>query len=94
MKYQNINKSVTLNFYSTPSHGYLQVHKNLVSEIASCKALKSSFSFYNDKLCLFYFEEDCDAPEILTALKNMGYEINIREQYDELETIKTYKRLR
>jgi len=65
----------------------------LVEEVASCEALRSPFSFYNAKLGLFYFEEDCDAPEIMTALKNAGYEINIAEEYDELETIKTYKRL-
>lgn len=86
-------KSVTLNFYSTPSHGYLQVHKNLVSEVPTCKALQSKYSFYNAKLGLFYFEEDCDAPEVITALKNRGYEVNFVEQYDESETIKSYKRL-
>lgn len=93
MNYQTITKSVTLNFYSTPSHGYLQVHKNLVNEVAACEALQSPFSFYNAKLGLFYFEEDCDAPEILTALKNVGYEINVVDEYDESETIKSYKRL-
>lgn len=91
--YQTIPKTVTLNFYSTPSHGYLQVHKNLVDEVAACNAFKSRFSFYNARLGLFYFEEDYDAPEIMTALKNVGYKINIVDRLDELETIKTYKRL-
>jgi hypothetical protein len=88
-----MNKTVTLNFYSTPSHGYLQVHKNLLNEIASCKATNSGYSFYNAKAGLFYFEEDCDAPEVLTALRNAGYEVNLVEQYDEHETIKSYRRL-
>ena len=85
-------KTVTLNFYSTPSHGYLQVHKNLMKDIA-VKAVNSSYSFYNAKQNLFYFEEDCDAPEVLTALKNAGYTVNIVDEYDELETIKAYRRL-
>lgn len=85
-------KTATLNFYETPSHGYLQVHKNLMRDI-EVEAFKSSYSFYNAKAGLFYFEEDCDAPEVLTALRNAGYEINIVEQYDINETIKTYRRL-
>jgi len=85
-------KTVTLNFYSTPGHGYLQVHKNLMKDIA-VKAVNSSYSFHNAKQNLFYFEEDCDAPEVLTALKNAGYTVNIVDEYDELETIKTYRRL-
>jgi hypothetical protein len=86
-------KTVTLNFYSTPSHGYLQVHKNLVNEIA-VEATNSPYSFYNAKTGLFYFEEDCDASEVVTALRNLGYEINYAENhYDEYEIIKTYKRL-
>ena len=93
MNYQTITKSVTLNYYHTPSHGYVQVHKNLVNEVANCKALQSPYSFYNAKLGLFYFEEDCDASEVLSTLKNVGYEINLVDEQDEFETIKTYKRL-
>jgi len=106
MNYQTITKTVTLNYYHTPSHGYVQIHKNLVNEVATCKALQSQYSFYdtckalqsqysfyNAKLGLFYFEEDCDASEVLTALKNVGYEINFVDRHDDLETIKTYKRL-
>lgn len=92
MNYHTITKTVTLNFYSTPSHGYLQVHKNLVSEL-NVEATNSSYSFYNAKLGLFYFEEDCDAPEVLNALRDAGYEVNIVEEYDARETIKSYKRL-
>ena len=85
-------KTITLNFYSTPSHGYLQVHKNLMNDIA-VKAINSSYSFFNAKQNLFYFEEDCDAPEVLNALKDAGYEVLIVSQYDERETIKSYRRL-
>jgi len=85
-------KAVTLNFYSTPSHGYLQVHKNLLKDI-SVKATNSPYSFYNAKTGLFYFEEDCDASEVATALKNAGYEINYVDHHDESEVMKSYRRL-
>ena len=85
-------KTATLNFYATPNHGYLQVHKNLMRGIR-VEALKSGYSFYNAKAGLFYFEEDCDAPEVLTALRDAGYEINIVENYDMNDTIQTYNRL-
>ena len=93
MNYQTITKEVTLGYYHTPSHGYVQIHKNLVNDVATCKALQSQYSFYNAKLGLFYFEEDCDASEVLAALKNVGYKINLVDEFDEFETIKTYKRL-
>ena len=88
----NNMKNATLNFYSTPSHGYLQVHRNLMRDI-NVKAINSPYSYYNAKSGLFYFEEDCDAPEVATALANAGYEIDYVNHYDESEVMKSYRRL-
>jgi len=77
-------KTVTLNFFETPSHGYLQVHKNLVSEIGFVPP--KGYSYFSPRTQTYYFEEDCDAPEFLNELKNNGIDYQIATQYLENES--------
>jgi hypothetical protein len=62
-------------YYSTPSHGYLQVPTKDVTKV-NAKISDCSFVFDN----LSYLEEDCDMPSfIMGYIKKYGEEPKIRE---------------
>ena len=63
------NGKLTLTFISTPSHGYLVVHRNLVHGTG---VKVSEYSYYNPNTQLYFLEEDCDAPSVLQELKEIS----------------------
>jgi len=72
-----------LTFIDNGSHAYLEVHQG-VADALDVAALSSKYSYYDSRNRVYYFEEDVDAPEVLNALKTLGYSYQIWEQYDEL----------
>ena len=54
-------------FYSDPGHGWVQVHKAFLEQLAgpSWKTVFSSFSYFSRRDGFAYLEEDSDAPKFL-----------------------------
>lgn len=75
-------KTLTLDFVSDPSHGWLIVHPNQIKEILGEKAKEiSEYSFR--KLGWFCLEEDCDASLFYETAKAAGYEVKFNEIHFE-----------
>lgn len=70
---------LTLTFISTPSHGYLVVHRNLVHATG---VKVSQYSYYNPNTQLYFLEEDCDATAVLKELKEIS-RVEINSQYQD-----------
>ena len=80
----------TFTLYSDPGHAWLKVS---VKDAIDVGLFPSDFTRYsytrNESL---YLEEDCDASAYLDAAKAKGWTINIREQYSDRSTIRTFVR--
>lgn len=74
--------TLDLTFIDNGSHAYLEVHYGVANAL-DVAALDSKYSYYDERNRVYYFEEDVDAPEVLNALKALGYSYKIWEHYDE-----------
>ena len=69
----------TLEFYSTPGHGYLKVPLQLLREL-QISQLISGYSYIDNKDNV-YCEEDCDMAIVCTRMKLDNIEFSIIEHY-------------
>jgi len=55
-------------FFSDPGHGWVQVHKAFLEQLAgpSWRTVFSCFSYYSRRDGFVYLEEDSDAPKFLS----------------------------
>lgn len=74
--------TLDLTFIDNGSHAYLEVSFGVANAL-DVDALHSKYSYYDGRNRVYYFEEDVDAPEVLNALKALGYNYKIWEHYDE-----------
>lgn len=70
-----------LNFYDTPSHGYLRVSKKKFKEVGADPTQISKFSGHNETT--LFLEEDCDTTYFLNFLKENGIPFEIKSVYRE-----------
>ena len=73
----------TLDFYfiDNGEHAYMEVSYAVANSV-SVNALNSSYSYYDAASRVYYFEEDVDAPEVIAAIRAMGYKVNTYDVYD------------
>ena len=69
----------TLEFYSTPGHGYLKVPLQLLREL-QISQLISGYSYIDNKDNV-YCEEDCDMAIVCTRMKLDNIDFSIIEHY-------------
>lgn len=82
-----MSKVRKLNMISDPGHGWLSVNvKDLIALGIEDKI--SSYSYLN-KTCA-YLEEDCDAGIYLKAARDAGWNVSIKEKYQEKTAIRSF----
>lgn len=64
---------LTLNFYTDPAHGWLEVSKQLIRAL---HLQPSAYSYHRDEMA--YLEEDCDAYAFMEAAKAKGITVSIQ----------------
>lgn len=73
------------NFFSDPGHGWVQVHKAFLEQLAgpSWKTVFSSFSYFSRQDGFVYLEEDSDASKFLRLCEANSIEPKFSEyNYD------------
>ena len=74
-------KEVTLKFHSDPAHGWLEVSKSMARLHLREKYLQiTCFSYMRENN--LYLEEDCDAPLLIQAMREAGFNV----KFEELDT--------
>lgn len=74
-------KSITREWYTDPSHGWLKVEYSELVELGIHNEI-SAWSYRNGDYA--YLEEDCDAMKYLNAVNKNGGEILFRSGHDAL----------
>jgi hypothetical protein len=69
-------RSLTLNFYQDPGHGWVRVSMGLLHGLKIAEDI-SAYSYRREDYA--YLEEDCDLSRLLTAAQAAGIEIKLRE---------------
>lgn len=69
-------KTLTVNFYQDPGHGWVRVLKSKIVELGIVDKI-SSYSYHRGIYA--YLEEDCDLAVLIESLKERGVEIKFRE---------------
>ena len=70
-------KSITLNFYSDPGHGWAKVSLKMLVMLSITDKI-SPYSYIRGKFA--YLEEDLDAGIVVYALQKAGYDVKYKEQ--------------
>ena len=79
---------LTFIFHTDMGHGWLEVNKSLVKKLG---IKVSQYSYQNGTKA--YLEEDCDAGELLNALKAEGIEYKIETKHtDNDHPLRNYAR--
>ena len=73
-------KTLELTFHSDPGHGWLEVPKRLLSDLAIQTKI-TPWSYMDDDNA--YLEEDLDYSVFVEAAKAQGYELTISETYQD-----------
>ena len=68
-----------LTWHSDPSHGYLEVPLAVIHQL-KLESKISRYSFLNGPARKVYLEEDCDAPQFITAATAAGIQLNMIEK--------------
>ena len=74
-------------FISDPGHGWLEVPMSLI-DLLGIKDKISQYSYRKGNMA--YLEEDCDAYELISALKKEGISYEYEEIYQEVTPIRNY----
>ena len=82
-------KTLTLDFYSDPGHGWLKVDIQDLKELSIADKI-SSYSY--KKANTAYLEEDCDAYLFMETAKQKGWQIEVKDHYQENTPIRNYPR--
>ncbi|CAB4122771.1 hypothetical protein UFOVP33_50 [uncultured Caudovirales phage] len=75
----DLPKTVTLNFYTDPGHGWLEVEKTLIRAL---HLQPSTYSYQRDDMA--YLEEDCDAYAFMEAAKAKGITVSIQSHNEPM----------
>lgn len=78
-----------LTFFADAGHGWLKVNR---ADLDALDIAHKVTPYSYEKGEAVYLEEDCDATAYLDAAKAKGWVINIREQYSDRSTIRTFMR--
>lgn len=76
-------------FISDPGHGWVEVPMTLI-ELLGIKDQISRYSYRQGSMA--YLEEDCDAMELIQAMKREGISYTFDEVYQEHTPIRSYAR--
>lgn len=74
-------KEITLKFHSDPGHGWLEVSKSMARLHLREKYLQIT-CYSHMRGNLLYLEDDCDAPLLIQAMREAGFNV----KYEELNT--------
>ena len=86
---KNANNTTNFNFYTDPGHGWLAVKRDDLLNLGLTALAISPCSYQRGGTV--YLEEDCDAGEFLTALKQAGKQYHITEKSsDRSSPIRNY----
>lgn len=80
---------IFLTMVHAPSHSYLMVGKT--APVQGLKATKSQYSFEDEED--YYFEQDCDAVEVLEHLRKSHIVKIQHHEISDVEQIKSKQRL-
>lgn len=81
-------KTITLNFFEDPGHGWVKVKKELLSKLGIEKKISGCSYMRGD---FVYLEEDCDASLLVEKLKEAGYVIKTKSSIsDKSSKIRNY----
>ena len=69
-------RSLTLNFYQDPGHGWVRVPLQLLEDLGIAEQI-SSYSYMRGAYA--YLEEDCDLSRLLGAAQAAGLTVKLRE---------------
>ena len=69
-------RSITLNYYQDPGHGWVRVSMGLLHGLKIAHEI-SPFSYRRNDYA--YLEEDCDLSRLLTAAQAAGIEIKLKQ---------------
>ena len=75
LKEEDDGKTIKLNFYADPGHGWLEVPVALFKESG---AVASPYSYFSKKRGMCYLEEDSDAPKFEDAITKLGYTLDVK----------------
>lgn len=81
LKFNMINKSVTLPFYETPTGGFLSVHQSMIDEV-NFTVDKSTGSYFASDINTYYLEESV-AEDFVKELRVNGYNVNFDNKKTE-----------
>ena len=76
---ERLTERLTLNFYTDPGHGWLEVSKTLIRALG---VKPSAYSYQRDDMA--YLEEDCDAYAFMEAAKAKGIQIQIQSHNEPM----------
>ena len=69
-------RSLTLNFYTDPGHGWAKVNKKVLNDLGIAEQI-SAYSYQRGDFA--YLEEDCDLARLMAAAAAAGITIKLRE---------------
>jgi ABC-type transport system substrate-binding protein len=81
-------KELALIFHSDPGHGWLAVKVKLLDKLGLIDKI-TVFSYLRGKTA--YLEEDLDAGTFMSAAKDAGIKVNIKQSYAEKTPIRYYQ---
>ena len=73
--------ALDLYFIDNGEHAYLEVSYGVANAVP-VNALNSNYSYYDSRNRVYYIEEDVDAPEVISALRELGYTVNLHDLYE------------
>jgi hypothetical protein len=88
-----MNKSIKLNFYSDPGHGWVKILKSRLVELGIADSI-SSYSYERGDWA--YLEEDCDYSRLHNAFLKVGVAMELRHfnanKYSKIRSYNSYKK--
>ena len=69
-------KTLTLNYYQDPGHGWVKVKLSLLQKLGIAEQISTYSYMRKDNV---YLEEDCDLGRLYNALDNAGITLKLRE---------------
>ena len=69
-------KTLTLNYYQDPGHGWVKVKLSLLQRLGIAEQISTYSYMRKDNV---YLEEDCDLGQLYNALDKAGITLKLRE---------------
>lgn len=86
-------RSLTLNFYTDPGHGWAKVNKKVLNDLGIAEQI-SAYSYQRGDYA--YLEEDWDLSQLMTAARAAGIDLkfkqfNCRERSSKIRSYRPYR---